>query len=85
MLLRDIKLEPRSKGNEYWLSARFTLADGTGRLTVQKSTAAYTDSPHRWWIFLNTETTAKPAYSDMDEFEAQAVLDHYVFNIGIKP
>jgi hypothetical protein len=83
MLLRDLKLKPRAPDNRYWLAATVDLKDGTV-LCIQQPTEVHTDyRPHTWFIVHGADYfTGITWHNEIDEFEAQAVLDHYLQTIG---
>ncbi|WP_454627720.1 hypothetical protein [Bradyrhizobium cenepequi] len=87
MILRDIPLQPR-ESEHFFEAAWVTLKDGSA-LFIQHATERQGRLAGLWFIFHskkrgNYVDVINNRY-DMDEFEAQCVLDHYVQTIGIAP
>ena len=77
MLIRDLPLKPRNGSNEYWDSIVFHIYDGI-RIRVQRATDKHYAYRHgSWWIYRFKDRGEINKHLDMDEFEAQAVFDHY--------
>jgi hypothetical protein len=87
MILRDIPLKPRTLGNRYWNNASFILKNDTTLIVQQAAATNPTFRPGAWWVFYDAHQShrAQVMHDDLDEMEAQAVLDHYIQTIGIKP
>lgn len=83
MLIRDLVLQPRDPGNEYWQAAFIELVDGR-TICIERPTATNGMYPQgTWFVIANWGTGDDPCHGP-SEFEAQAAFDHYRLNVGFK-
>lgn len=86
MLLRDLKMKPREE-KRYFDCCWVGLSDGSG-LYVQRVHQSTRYAPGTWFIFHHEccgdhGSNIRRNRYEMDEFEAQAVLDHYLQLHGV--
>ncbi|RZN09690.1 hypothetical protein CWO91_16815 [Bradyrhizobium genosp. SA-3] len=86
MLLRDLKMEPREREHyfdKYWVNLR----DGSA-LFIQRAASTKLRYPVGTWFIFHAATYGSHSHYlatryELDEFEAQAVFDHYLQFHGV--
>lgn len=87
MLLRDLPLKPREQ-EHYFDMAWVDLADDTSLYWQFGRVASRRLNIGKWFCYRTRRGRSHAGYVEthehMDEFEAQAVLDHYIQTVGLK-
>jgi hypothetical protein len=78
MILRDLVFKRGPEVNKYWEVCLIALRDGRHLRVTHPRETNNARSPANYWVYLRDDSGVITLHVELDEFEAQAVLDHYL-------